>query len=1052
MAASTFNEQLYLKRYNKLNDEQKLAVDTIYGPVMVIAGPGTGKTEVLGMRIANLLRSEAQVQPYEILCLTYTDEGCINMRRRLLDIIGEQAHKVHIYTFHAFCNSIIQSFPEHFGLRNLSPISDLERIELIYEILEHLPDGNVLKKYKGKIFNDAKNLAYHFEQMKREGWTSQKMIEAIELYIESLPENEKYQYKRGNQKTGVKVGDLKLADIKAVEEKMNRTKAAAQLYDEYQQKLEERGYYDFSDMILWVVRAFKDNPDFLQIQQERFQYILVDEFQDTSGAQSALLNLLASYWESPNLFIVGDDDQSIYEFQGARLQNIMDFYSHYKQNIKVIVLKKNYRSSQSILDKATATINHNQQRLIHQLKELELDKNIVAANDRFKTEVDTPKPMVCKYYNILHEEAHIVSQIEALQNKDVDLSNVAVLYAQHKQASNIIAMLEKKNIPYWVKRPVNILDLPIIVQLLNIFRYLQLESQHNFSGEELLFQMMHTSFFEISTIDIATLSIYLQSKERKHKRWRFLLQDSLLLETLELKNPKALYRLGQNLEKWQATMSMLTLPMLFQDILYDGGIVAHLLKGEKQVWDMQVLNTFFDFIKEECAKKPRITIADLLDMLKNMQEEKIPVSLQKVVKQPNGVRFYTTFSAKGLEFEYVFVIGLTTNFWEKKKETSNGFVLPEGITKLKDAAQSEDNNKEEVARRLFYVAMTRAKRVLHISYPNVDNAGKSLESSKFIDEICLPTEQMNHAEDDQSIITHIATSLLPDPPVKVALARKELIEKQLEQFVLSASSLNSYLRCPLSFYYEFILRVPRAKSDALSFGIAIHFALEQLFKKMTTSPDKTFPPVEDVIVSFRFMMHKEESSFTELQYKRRLEFGEKILTEYYNEHLSTFNKVALTEYNIPKAVVSGVPIKGKLDKIEFDGKLCSVIDYKTGDPDKEARNKLHAPNEANPNGGDYWRQMVFYKLLLDNYPPAREWQMSKGIFTFIEKNKKGEFLNVQIPIMENDLTTLKQQIKQVHTQIMAHEFDTGCNDKDCSWCQFAKNYELSIPQEEIEEQ
>lgn len=168
MAASTFNEQLYLKRYNKLNDEQKLAVDTIYGPVMVIAGPGTGKTEVLGMRIANLLRSEAQVQPYEILCLTFTDEGSINMRRRLLEIIGEQAHRVHIYTFHAFCNSIIQSYPEYFGLRDLTPISDLERMELIYEMIEHLPEGNALKRYKGDLFYDAKNLARLFDMMKGE--------------------------------------------------------------------------------------------------------------------------------------------------------------------------------------------------------------------------------------------------------------------------------------------------------------------------------------------------------------------------------------------------------------------------------------------------------------------------------------------------------------------------------------------------------------------------------------------------------------------------------------------------------------------------------------------------------------------------------------------------------------------------------------------------------------------------------------------------------------------------------------------------------------------
>lgn len=1051
MAATLFNEALYLKRYNNLNERQKLAVDTIYGPVMVIAGPGTGKTEVLGMRIANLLRSEAQVQPYEILCLTFTDEGSINMRRRLIEIIGEQAHRVHIYTFHAFCNSIIQSFPEYFGLRDLMPVSDLERMELIYEIIENLPDGNALKRYKGDLFYDAKNLAALFDMMKSEDWKPQHVEEAVKAYIKSLPEKEKFQYKRANKNKGIAAGDPKTKDIQEETGRMERTLAAANLFNEYQQKMQERGLYDFSDMILWVVNAFRDNPNFLQIQQERFQYILVDEFQDTGGAQSALLNMLADYWEAPNLFIVGDDDQSIFEFQGARLQNIMDFYERYKDSIKVIVLTQNYRSSQPILDRATASINHNEQRLIYQLKELNLDKNIIAANERFAAKDGFSPPIVRNYYNILHEEAHIVAQIEALQRQGVDLATVAVLYAQHKQAQNIIALLEKKGIPYWVKKPVNILDLPFTIQLLNILRYLQLESRASFSGEELLFQMMHTSFFEISPLDIASLSIYLQSKERKHKRWRFLLQDNLLLETLDLQNPKALYRLGQNLERWQATMAMLTIPMLLQDILYDGGIVAHILNGEKQIWDMQVLNTFFDFIKEECAKAPRMTVATLLQMIDKMYQEKIPISVQKVVKQANGVRFYTAFSAKGHEFEHVFVIGLTNNYWEAKRSRSNGFALPEELTKLiDDKEDGAKKNNEEVARRLFYVAMTRAKKALNISYAQADNAGKLLQPSMFINEICSPEEQQNHAEDDDSLIQHIAASLQPDPPVQIALAKKELIDKKLEQFVLSVSAMNSYLRCPIAFYYEYILRVPQAKSDALSFGIAVHFALEQLFKKMSASEDKSFPPKEDMIASFRYMMRKEESSFTELQYKRRLEFGEQILGEYYEQYVGTFNKIAITEYNISQVVVNGVPIKGKLDKIEFDGKTCTVIDYKTGDPDKAAGKELRAPNEENPDGGSYWRQMVFYKLLLDNFPAAKGWQMTDGVFDFIEKNKKGEYVRFHIPIFENDMTTLKQQIKQVHGRIMAHEFDTGCGEENCNWCRFAKDYELAKPQEQAE--
>ncbi len=1037
------NETLFLERYNKLNPQQKEAVDVIYGPVMVIAGPGTGKTEVLAMRIANLLRSEAQVKPFEILCLTFTDEGTVAMRRRLLQIIGEDAHRVHIYTFHGFCNQVIQSNPEYFGMRELMPISDLERMDMLYEMIEGLPAGHLLRRLKGDIFYDAKNLKSLFDLMKSEDWTVEYISSAIDLYIESLPARDGFYYKRKFKDKNA--GDPNDSKIKAETEKMERTRAAALLFDEYQNRMTAMGRYDFNDMILWVLKAFRERPDFLQNQQERFQFILADEFQDTSGAQSELLNMLADFWEDPNLFIVGDDDQSIFEFQGARLQNIIDFYEKYKQSIKVIVLKENYRSSQQILDKATKTIQHNKQRLIYQLQHLELNKDIVAANERFITEEEIA-PVVTSYYNQLHEEANVVSKIEALHQSGLELNNVAVLYAQHKQAANIISQLEKKGIPYWVKKPINILELPMINQLLNIFRYLEKERTGSFSGEEILFQLMHTPFFGITPIDVATLSIYLQSKDSKHKYWRYLLQDSLLLATMELKNSESLAKLGQNLEKWISEMQSLTIPMLLEKILYDSGIVAHLLKGGNQVWDMQVLNTFFDFIGDECAKAPRMKMNELFMMLEKMDKEQIPVSIQKIVRQENGVRFYTAFSAKGHEFEHVFVIGTTKDFWESKRGSNRGFSLPDTVTRAVQTDE-EDRNAEEVARRLFYVAMTRAKKHLHISYAKKDKKEKDIENSKFVDEVSLPAERVDYAVGDASILEHLTIAFMPPPPVQIEIAKAELLEKRLENFVLSVSAMNKYLDCPLAFYYEYVLRIPAAKSDSLSFGIAVHYALEQLFKKMIADPDKQFQTKEDMLQTFRYAMRREEGSFTELQYKRRLELGTKILSEYYEQYIHEFKKVVIAEYNINNTSVNGVPIKGKLDKIEFDGKECVVIDYKTGSPEYASRNELFGPSEGNPIGGDYWRQMVFYKILIENFPPARDWKMTAGIFDFIEKSKKEEFVRYTVPINDTDVTTVKHQIKDVYTKIMNHQFDTGCGKEDCRWCNFAKTYELVKPAE-----
>lgn len=1042
------NEKLFLERYDKLNRQQKEAVDKIEGPVMVIAGPGTGKTEILAMRIANLLRSDAQVKPYEILCLTYTDEGSVAMRKRLLQIIGEDAHKVHIYTFHAFCNNLIQSNAEYFGIRDLQPISDLERIEVLHGILEELPEGHLLRRLKGNIYYDARNLHALFDLMKSEGWSPEQVTEAAEAYIASLSQREAFIYKRANTKQGIKAGDLKQKDIDKETARMERTIASAQLFHRYQDRMMAMGRYDFSDMILWVLKAFKENENFLRNYQERFQYVLVDEFQDTSGAQSELLTLLMDFWNSPNLFIVGDDDQSIFEFQGARLQNIIDFYDRYQQDIRVIVLKENYRSTQAILNRSTRLINYNKERLIVKLKDLELDKNIIAANTRFAQE-EKAEPVIKAYHNILHEEADIVEQIDLLWRSGVDLSNVAVLYSQHKQAGNIIDLMERKGIPYWVKRPVNVLDLPLIQHLLGILRYIDTEQRKPFSGEQFLFEALHIPQLGISSVDLAHLSLYKQGKDNHHKYWRLLLQDAFLLHSLELSTAAELVRTGTALEAWIQQSKNLTIAMLLEKILYDTGIMAHVLESQQQVWEMQVLHTFFNFVKEECARQPRISIAGFLQIIDQMQLEELSVPVQKVVRQENGVRFYTAFSAKGHEFEYVFLIGCTKNFWEKKKGGSRGFNLPDTLTQTND--NEESSSAEEVMRRVFFVALTRAKKYLQVSYAVKDNAGKDLEASQFIDELGAEEKQEAEKElsflSDEQVMAHLQWALVPAPPVQIELVKKELLSNRLERFVMSASALNKYLKCPIAFYYETILQVPVAKNDAMAFGTAIHYALEKLFKKMVDSPVKAFPAKEEVISDFEKALWRNEDAFTEIQYKRRKELGHQILNDYYDQYIHTFNKIVAIEIMLANMEVAGVPVKGKLDKIEFEGNACTVVDYKTGNPEYSKKKELLPPSESHPNGGDYWRQMVFYKLLLDNHPHARAngWRMEAGMFDYVEKNDAGEFVRYVVPISDSDITTVKQQIQSAYGRIQNHEFDKGCEQEDCNWCNFVKTHKLIKP-------
>ena len=240
--------------YTALNEQQKRAVDTIEGPVMVIAGPGTGKTQILGARIGKILL-DTDTQPENILCLTYTDAGAVAMRKRLLGFIGPDAYKVNIYTFHAFCNDIIQENLSLFEKTVLDPISDLEKIDLFKELIDKFPKNHPLKRYRGDVYFEIKNLQQLFSSMKREGWTPVFINEKIDEYMADIPNREEFVYKRAYKQ--FKAGDRKENKIEEAKEKMEKLRAAVNEFERFQKLMRNRNRYDFDDMINWVIKAFE---------------------------------------------------------------------------------------------------------------------------------------------------------------------------------------------------------------------------------------------------------------------------------------------------------------------------------------------------------------------------------------------------------------------------------------------------------------------------------------------------------------------------------------------------------------------------------------------------------------------------------------------------------------------------------------------------------------------------------------------------------------------------------------------------------------------------
>lgn len=1040
-------EKKFREVLNSLNTNQKKAVDTIEGPVLVIAGPGTGKTQILAARIANIL-VQTDCLPENILCLTYTDAGTIAMRKRLVSFMGPDAYRIAIHTFHSFCNMVIQENLDVFGFRNLEPIDELEQISVLHAIIDSLPKNHPLKRYTGEEYFEASRMKALFETMKREDWTAEFLIEKVEAYEKDLPNRDEYQYKRaGTRKDGSKYkkGDQNEDKLNAELGKMELLKAAALLLKDYDERLAELKRYDFADMILWVIHAFSSNPGLLATYQEKYLYLLVDEFQDTSGSQNDLLQLLISYWDEPNIFAVGDDDQSIYRFQGASVENVEGFKEQFKGKMELISLEENYRSSQVILDASASLIGRNVKRILQ-------DKLFLAKGPNSSL---AEIPGIYSCINPVHEAAFVGNTIIELQQKGTPLNEIAVLYRNHSQADLLIQFLKHKGIGINTRKRENILLQPVIRKVVGVMRYLSAETRSPHSGENFLFEILHYDEFKIPLSELAELSVRIAKEnfEERKTSWR----DEIA--KLAKKKAENLFDSTSDVKAWKHFSSLIeqligevnnvTVQELIQDIINRCGFLTEALGKADQSWQMELINSFFGFVKASCARKPSHTLHSLTTMLELMLEQEIALPAERVFYSENGVNLITAHSSKGLEFDVVFLLGANSSKWDS--QTSRGkYKMPDNLL------SSSDNDFEE-SRRLFYVAMTRARKQLLICWQQHDLKGKELEASLFVEELKESAKVKEHPIrlEEESISDFLEAVYKEEKELLPAnLLDTPYIESLLEKYTLSVTHLNAYLHCPLSFYFNNFIKVPAAKSGPLTFGSAVHYALEMLFKKMNENPEKQFHDVGRMISDFSWFMRKHQDSFIPEAFKRKMEYGEQILTGFYDTYITYWNKVTSIERSYRNVVVGGVPMNGKLDKLEFDGKLVNVVDYKTGNY-KKALKKFGRPDEKKVEdaiakgkepafedvyGGDYWRQAVFYKLLMDN-DPTRDWEMVSAEFDFVEPDQDdGHYHKERVNIVPGDLEIVKRQVIEVYGKIKAREFTQGCGKDDCEWCNFTRDW------------
>jgi DNA helicase-2/ATP-dependent DNA helicase PcrA len=1038
----------FSEEYDRLNERQKQAVDKIFGPVMVIAGPGTGKTQILSVRIGKILL-ETDYLPSNILCLTYTDAGVLAMRKRLLNMIGPDAYSVQIHSFHSFCNMVIQQNMHLFHKKELQPVNELEQVQCLMELIDGFDNNHPLKRYKTDAYFEAGYLKDLFSNMKREGWTADYLIKKIEEYIEDIIPDTFYN------KIKAKKGIIELtAEGRKEQEKMIKLKSAVQAFPVYQKILKEKQRYDFDDMINWVIDVFETNADVLANYQEQYQFILVDEYQDTSGAQNKLVELLVSYWqeESPNLFVVGDDDQSIYRFQGANMENMRILAGKYNDLLRV-VLTQNYRSVQPILDAAHLLIQNNTQRLTNEYGDLQ---KILTASNPLHHDIKIA-PVIRSVSNEFEENILIAEEIRQLIDEGVMPGKIAVIYKEHRTGDELQKFLQLQKIPYYTKKSINLLKDPFIKNILSYLNYVIAEKEISFSGEPVLFEILHHGFHKIPALRIASISneVYLNHRNNKKSEPQTIRE---YLGVLSANNNQKLFTGDEITDKLITVHKILerlisesqNMPLLkwFELLFNEANIISFIMQQPDKAWLMQLLNGFFDFVQDECRRNPDLRLNELMRQIDLLDENGISIPLVQTNGNEKGVNLLTCHGSKGLEYEYVFFVGCHSALWESKKKYNHGYKLPPNIF-----TKETPEEKEEELRRLFFVATTRAEKFLYISFPKFTNDGKELEASRFIAEMAsdnLKLEPFPISEEKKIKYSALRYGIVQQPELEKA--ERDFIEQLLAGFKMNVTALNNYLECPLKFYYNSLIRIPGAYSESAQFGTSMHDALSHYFNKMMEL-GRVYPPLDVLLSRFQWHIKNNRHVFTPESLKRFTDYGVKCLTAFYeNFFINKGDEFVRTEVSL-EATIHSIPIKGFADKIQYWGNEVVIADFKTGSLEKCNRRYefIEAGFPKKPEGGNYWRQAVFYKLLFDRQRDKTK-ELRHIEFLFLEPNENEDFDLKKVPVTTEHEETVVKQITETWDKIQSYDFYKGCGKPECYWCNFVKDHKLYIAMHEVEEE
>lgn len=1036
-----------------LNAKQKEAVQYLGGPLLVLAGPGTGKTQLLSEKVAYILKN-TDTNPENILCLTFTETGATNMRERLKTIIGKDALRVNIGTYHAFGSDILAQYKNYspdYNRKLDAAIDEVTQFKIVKEIQDELPGQDILRG------DSVKDIISVISETKAAGMTAADLLRVAEQNIEDskilseaispllknvVPRAFKESYENAYQpihellknydeippilgtverSIAGMARDLKMAMVEAevaakikplsdwkdkyfekdakgnyrLRDRVANKKllSLAKVMKEYETYLCKNGLYDFDDMIVEAVKVLRNDNGFKLTLQERYQFIMLDEFQDTNPSQFTIVKELTDY-ENPMIMAVGDDDQAIYEFQGALSSNLTDFQKHYNAN--VIPLVENYRSTQEILDFAREIINQAPDRFA--------DKELIAHKA-------APKESQIWRYEFGSSDAEygfVAEEVAKLVKSGVKQSEIAIISYKTKYFEPLLPYLKSHTeIKIAYEKRDNLFEDEKIHEILTMARFIYELANEKKPTVQVL-EILSYPFFDLPILEVVKLVGQARIDRKAVFDYLAEAENDKVRETIK-------FLVGLIAESFVEPLDV-----------FLNDLISCMKINELDEFDR------FRFYENLASLKGKLTkhygekalkLNDLIQMVDDYTEAKMPLNATSPYRDADdAVQILTAHKAKGLEFEYVFIISTDHIAWGKGKGNNNLLALPKNLMQIRHTGTTDGEKL-----RVLYVALTRAKYGLYITNSLRDFNDKAPDRLEYLDEYAekngeevqvispfLPRKKVKTMYElaipeirEDNLRNWLTTYVDVSPDIRA------LYRNRMQNWRMSASALTTFIDIvyagPEVFFKNYILRAPREpETEALAFGDLVHKTFEAVTNQGITDAEA---------MDFYLAELNKKQLATDILKKVR----EKGLADL-GVALSEFGEIlrsgkAEVDFSAEKLVIEGVPVTGKVDHIIIDdvAKTIEIYDFKTGGYHKEKW-------QAHATLYKYMLQLGFYKLLLNNSSKYNKYKVTRAHILFVTPDKDEQVYDKVYEFNDADERELKDLMRVVYKKVTSLDF------------------------------